>query len=1036
MKIVDFSVDRPVAISMLFAALLFGGIVAFFGLGLDLLPKLDFPMLTISTTYENAGPEDVEEIVTKTLESVASTATNLKHIYSSSQAGTSTIRLEFEWGTNLDAVTEDIRSKISRIKKFLPDTVDEPIIIKSDISMMPVLIYSISGISDQIYLKQYVEDNIVPAIERVEGVGTVFALGGLTREIQVRIDNKRLKSYNLSSDQITNILRYQNINVSGGYIVKGYTEYLVRVVGEYKNINEIRNTIIANYEGTPIYLKDVAEVVDTYKDKRHYTRVDGEPSVLLAVSKQSSSNTVQVIDRVQKAMKGMKNRLPENIKIKNVMNQGDTIKKTLYNTLMNGVVGAILAIVIVFLFLRNWRPTLVIALSIPISIIITFIGLYLMDYTFNVLTLVGFALVSGMLVDNAVVVIENTFRHLELGKGRKDAAKIGASEVGIAIAASTLTNICIFLPMVLAGGIASELAKPIAFTVTVGLLTSLFVAFTIVPMAAGILFKKEVTKSYEKEEKGLMDKFKQWYKKQLEWCLTHRKKVLIATGAMFVISLLLIPFLGFEFMPKMDSPMMIAQITLPVGTSLEETNRIAGKLEKMFLDVKEKEIVALTIGSAGGMAGSGMGASDVNEGMVIMRIVDKEKRKRSVDEITDSIRKNIPEMKGVTINFLDMSGMSGGGGMSGSSAPVVIKIFGDDLDKLSEIAKKVSTKIQNIKGIRDVDMTYKEGKPELVITPNKEKASLFGLTTGQISAAVIAAKAGVTATRYREAGKDIDIKVRFKDEDADTVHALENIMITTPYRTQVMLKQLVNISYKKGPVVISREDKKRIISVTTNIIGRDIGSIMNDVKAALKDVKLESGYFIEYGGSYTQMQESMISLLEAFFASLVLIYMIMAALYESFTTPFVILFTIPLGLIGVVLGLFVFGMTVSTLSFMGLIILAGVVVNNGIIMLDYVGQLRKRGMEKHQALIQGALTRVRPIFITSFTVVLGVIPMAFSHSQGSELRAPIGASVGIGLLFATFLTLIIIPVIYSVLDSISFKVKNKTKKVLHGEEQK
>ncbi|HPD19305.1 MAG TPA: efflux RND transporter permease subunit, partial [Candidatus Goldiibacteriota bacterium] len=410
--------------------------------------------------------------------------------------------------------------------------------------------------------------------------------------------------------------------------------------------------------------------------------------------------------------------------------------------------------------------------------------------------------------------------------------------------------------MVLAGGIASELAKPIAFTVTVGLLTSLFVAFTIVPMAAGILFKKEVTKSYEKEEKGLMDKFKQWYKKQLEWCLTHRKKVLIATGAMFVISLLLIPFLGFEFMPKMDSPMMIAQITLPVGTSLEETNRIAGKLEKMFLDVKEKEIVALTIGSAGGMAGSGMGASDVNEGMLIMRIVDKEKRKRSVDEITDSIRKNIPEMKGVTINFLDMSGMSGGGGMSGSSAPVVIKIFGDDLDKLSEIAKKVSTKIQNIKGIRDVDMTYKEGKPELVITPNKEKASLFGLTTGQISAAVIAAKAGVTATRYREAGKDIDVNVRFKDEDADTVHALENIMITTPYRTQVMLKQLVNISYKKGPVVISREDKKRIISVTSNIIGRDIGSIMNDVKSALKDVKLESGYFIEYGGSYTQMQES------------------------------------------------------------------------------------------------------------------------------------------------------------------------------------
>ncbi len=642
-----------------------------------------------------------------------------------------------------------------------------------------------------------------------------------------------------------------------------------------------------------------------------------------------------------------------------------------------------------------------------------------------------------MMIDNVVVVIENIFRNIEEGKGRHEAAKKGTSEVGMAITASTTTTIIVFLPMIFASGLAGILSRPMALTITMGLLSSLLVAFTLIPMISARLFNRQTAYGYRKSAgkrgKGYLENFKKWYAKKLELALCNRKKVLAGAGAAFVLSIVLVSFLGFEFMPTSDSPITLMKISLPVGTPLEETNRITGKIERMFLNLEEKKIVAAVVGSSQDGGGGGMGISDVNEAMIIAQLVNKEKRKRSSGEITDEIRSKIPKLKSSKIEFIDMSGSSMGGGMGeGGSFPVNIKVFGDDLEVLKGLSAKIIKKIEGVEGLRDINSTYNEGKPEIRFVPNKEKASLFGLTTAQVGMAVSAAQSGKVATRYREHGKTTDVRVRFMKKDRNDLHDLENILIATPFNTQVPLKQLVNIKYSEGPIKIAREDKKRLVCVTANIKDRSISAIVDDIRKKLKDMTFPQGYFIEFGGSYEQTTDTLITLLQAFIAAVLLIYMVLAILYESLAQPFIILFTVPLSIIGVIVGLFFFGMTVSTPSFMGIIILAGVVVNNGIVMIDYVNRLRRQGMEKHKALIQGALTRVRPIFITSFTTIMGVLPMAFSRSQGSEMRAPIGVSLGSGLFFGMFLTLFIIPVIYSVVDHISFNVKNKSKKMFHG----
>ncbi|OQA90980.1 MAG: Swarming motility protein SwrC [Elusimicrobia bacterium ADurb.Bin231] len=1034
MNLPEFSVNKRVTISMLIMIVVLGGIVAFFGLGLDLMPELEFPMITVVTKYEGVAPEDIENLITRPVEEVCSTLKNVKNITSSSEEGTSSVMVEFEWGINIDFAAQDARESLDRLKMVLPEDADDPMVMKFDPSQMPILVYGISGMENTMELKDYIEDNVTPRLERIEGVAMAMALGGLEREINVLVDRTKLEAYTLSLDEIIGKLQTENQNISAGQVTKDYTEYLIRLLGEYKDLDEIRNTVLKKVNDVPIYIKDVAEVKDTHIEKRHYTRLNGKDTVIMMVAKQSGANTVIVINEVEKALEEMKGKMPWDIKFHAVMDQGDIIKKIASETAKTAVMGGILAVLLIFIFLRDWRSTLCISLAIPISIITSFIGLYVFGYTLNILTLGGFSLVVGMLVDNAIVVIENIFRHLEEGKTRKEAAKIGATEVVGAITGSTLTTICVFLPMVLGGGMAGEMSKPLAVTVIIGLVASLFVALTIIPMIASIIFKQRTKEEYVKAYEGKrFERLKEWYKQKLSIALFHKKQVILAAFGGFLLSVLILYLIGFEFMPKGDNPMMIMNAKMPVGTNLEETDRVIKQIEDDFIKLPEKKFVVSTIGpSAGGVARSaqGMGAADVNEGMVMARLVDLEDRKRGSEEITEELRKKLPKLEDAKFEFRDMFGMM----MSGSGSPVEIKIFGKDLNQLKSYANTVALKIKDVKGVRDIDVSMREGKPELQIRIDRDKASHFGLTVGQIGQTLQISSLGKVATRYRVGGDETDVRVRFKEFDRDSIKDIENITIPTRKGFHVTFPDIASLDYGVGPLRIMRENRVRKVTVTANTTDRAIGKITNDIKKELRDFNLPSGYFMEHGGSYEQMEETLTTLFLAFLAAVILIYMIMAAQFESFTQPLVILFTVPLSIIGVALGLAAFGMSLSSVAFMGMIILAGVVVNNGIVMIDYVNQLRAKGVDKYEALVQSATTRLRPILITSLSTIIGVIPMALSRSQGWEMRAPIGIAVGSGLLVATILTLFVVPVLYATVDRIARESTKKMVKQLHGDE--
>ena len=1019
---------------MMIMIILLFGIISFFQLGLDLMPEMEFPMLTVMTQYPGVAAEDVEQLVTRPIEEVISTMKGLKKVSSSSEEGMSIIMAEFEWGTNLDFTGQDIREQISRMSMFLPDDMEDPMVLKQDISQMPVVISGVTGMKNTQVLKKYLQDNIIPRLERIEGVAGAMVFGGLDREINIYLDKSRLETYNISMDQLMGALHMANLNTSGGYAISGHQEYLVRTVGEFNDLSTISETVVSAYMSAPVRIKDIARVVDTYKERRHQMRLNQNDAVIMFVTKQSGSNTVNVIRAINKALDELRPTMPADIQFMPVIDQASLIETATANTTGTALIGGLLAIFILFIFLRNWRPTITIALAIPISIITSFIGLRLFNYTFNMITIAGFALAVGMLIDNAVVVIENIYRHLEEGVLRKEAAKVGATEVGMAITASTLTTMAVFVPMALGGGVAGQLTQPLAVTICIGLSASLLVAVTIVPMMASVIFKKRSKEEYTKAHgtEGTK-KLRKRYKSLLRWSLNHRITVLFIVFIIFAASIAAMFFLGVEFMAQSDNSMAIFNIKLPVGTNLDETNRIVSVIEERCNQIPEAEAVIAMVGPGEmGSGGRGFGAADVNEAMMMIRFCNVEKRKRSTEEIIDDLRKSLPRLRDVQIEFMDMSGgMMGGSG----AAPVEVKFFGKDLDILKKKANAAKEMIRDVKGLRDLSASMREGKPELRIVPDRDKASAMGLSMSEIGQAIRNANLGQVVTRFRDKGDEVDVRIRLDERDRYSIDDIRSIPIVSRLGFTTPVANVAEITYTRGPIKILRENRVRKVTLTANVSGRDIGSIITDIQSCLEPLDMPSGYFIEYGGTYEQMQDSMKDLLFALVIAVILIYMIMAAQFESFTQPFVIMFTVPLAFIGVVVGLGVTGYSISVPAFIGFIMLAGIVVNNGIVLLSYVNQLEAQGLEKYEALVQAASVRLRPILITSLTTIMGVLPMALSRSQGSEMRAPIGIAVGFGLLFSTLLTLIVVPVLDSIAQGISSGVTRRIKRAVLGHEK-
>ncbi len=1020
MTLPEFSIKRKVTVVMIILIISLFGIIAYFRIGLDMMPELEYPVVSIITTYPGVASEEIEKLITKPVESVVGTVKSVKKLHSISQEGISAVIVEFEWGTKLDFAAQDVREKLSWLTDYLPKEADSPLVIKFNMSDYPILYYGVTGMQDTLTLRRYLDDQIKPRLERLDGVASVYVLGGLEREINILVDRDRLSAFNLSIDQIIRRLALENVNVSGGHVTKGHIEYLVRTMGEFKDLEAIKNTVIAIQSGAPVYLRNLAQVKDGYKEQRSVARTNRQSSVTMMVMKQSGANTVKVTEAVKATLEAMKRHIPEDIRFFAAIDQGRIITQVTRNTRQNAILGGILAIAMIFAFLWDWRPTMTIAFAIPLSVVTTFIGMYAFDYTLNIMTLGGMALGVGMLVDNAVVVIENIFRHLNEGKlNRNEAARRGAEEVGMAITASTLTTIAVFLPMTLSSGIAGRLSRPLAMTVSIALLSSLFVALTIVPMISSVLFKNAGgnLSAFGRKERFLF--VRQRYMRLLHRSLANRKKVLLGACGIFLVSLSLVPFLGAEFMPKQDIPLIFMKINMPVGSELDETSRVVKDIENLILSQPETRFAVSFIGLSTERkvdVALGTGTSDVNEAQVFARLTEKEERTRSAEEITDYLRKNIPRIRGAEIEFYDMGQMFAGA--VGDQSPIAVKVFGRDLDRIDSLARKIAAESKKIEGLRDLDTSLKMGKPEIQIVVDRERASQMGLAVGQIAEAVRASMQGVVATKYRIGGDEYDLRVRFRELDRASLEDIGDIKIASASGGLISLKQVATLEEKLGPVKITRESQERKVTVRANTSGRDIGGIVRDIKEEVGRIDLPPGYLIEYGGTYRDMEEAFSSLFWAMVIAVLLIYMVMAAQFENLAHPLIIMLTVPLALIGVVIGLIVFQKTISVPAFMGFIILGGVVVNNGIVMIDYINQLRKRGVAAYEAVVEGASLRLRPVLITSLTTVLGTLPMALSQTQGAELRSPMAVALAFGLLFAALLTLFVIPVAYSFFNGI------------------
>ena len=1034
MTLPEFSVRRRITITMLILIIALFGVISYTNLGLDMLPELEYPFVSVVTSYEGVGSEEIETLITKPVEQTVSTVEGLKEITSISSEGISAVYLEFEYGINLDFAAQDVREKLSWIEEFMPDDAQTPMVLKFNTSDMPILEYGVTGMENTRRLRQYIEDTLAPRIEKLEGIASVQVWGGKEREIQVLIDPNAMQASGLSLDTIQKAIMASNLNLSGGHVETLQKEYLVRTTGYLDNLDELRNTVVSiTKEGKTIRLNEVASVVDSFVEIRGYERTNGKPSVIIAIMKQSGVNTLKASELVKQELAQMQALLPADLQLSMVFDQGDFIRKSISSTGNNALMGGVIAIFVVFIFLRSFRPTVTIALAIPLSIITTFIGMAVLGYTFNMMTLGGIALGVGLLVDNAVVVIENTFRHLESGAPRDQAAISGASEVGLAIMASTLTTMAVFLPMSLTQSIAGKLARPLSLTVCLSLLASLFVAVTIIPAIAATIFKKERSMYANIQGQGWISVLQGRYRRALEWALNHKLLVLGGSLIALVLAIVLTPMLGSEFMPRQDIAFGQLKIAMPEGTTLAETDHLTRQIEKLFMD---REETVTTIGQVGITSGATYQAASgdsfgVNNAQVFMRFTDSTEREKTGDEITNEVRELFPDLEGVDYKFQDVSASL----MGGSGHPIEINLYGSDLDELDRLSDEIVQQLGAVEGLKDIEKSLKKSKPEIHVRVDRQKASQMGLSVYQIASTVETAMLGRVVSKYHESGDEYDIRLRFQKSYREDIADLSQINISSPLGFTLPLSQVTSLAKDYGPITINRKNQARVVSITGIDFGRDLGSIVKDIQGIMRATPMPEGYYYDIGGAYEDMQTSFKQLSLAFLVAIILIYMVMAAQFESLSQPFIVMFTLPLAYIGVVAGLALTGKTLSVPAFMGLIILMGIVVNNGIVMIDYINQLRSGGRQRRAAVIEGAVVRLRPILITSLTTIAGMLPMAFASGEGSEMRSPMAVAVAFGLLFAMILTLFVVPSAYSIVDEIALRLRTRVGRIIIGEEE-
>ncbi len=1027
MKITQTAIKRGVTFAMIYLIAVGFGLFSLIRLKVDLYPKLEFPVLAIITQYTGVGPFDMETVVTKPVEETVASVENVKKVTSTSSQGLSLVMLEFEWGTDMDQAEIDVRNNLEFIKDVLPEDISSPMVFAFDPSTQPVLYLAVSSdLHGQAEIRRISEDDIEPRIERIPGVASAFTMGGMKREIRVLADPARMRAHNISIDQLTAALRANNLQQPSGWIEDPQQEFTIQTAGEYESVDQIENTNVAVYNDAVIRIKDVANVVDGFAEQRQKVWNNNKPAVMLMVQKQSDANTVSVCRNVTERLADIEKELPQGVEITTVIDLSTFINRSMSNLGNTAVQAVGLTFLVLLFFLRNLKSSLIVAVSIPVSMILTFAVMDQAGLTLNIISMAGLALAVGMLVDNSIVVLENIFRNREAGLDLKEAADKGASEVSMAITASTLTTLAVFVPVLFVPGLAGEMFNDMVVTIVFSLTVSLLVALSLVPLLASrfLTFKEKITKNTITgiEKQKWYAKLQSIYLGALKWSLAHRKTVLFSTFIILILSLIRMFTLGGEFMPENDMGFVAVAVDRSPGTSLEAMEKSMHEINSIILeDVPEVENVYANFGQGEGIMSlfSSRGSS---EGDVTVRLKNLSDRDRSMFEIQDQLREKFKKLPDVTARFEDR----GNSAMFGTGTDIALEIFGHDLSVAEALANQIKQAVETIDGVVDVEISIKESAPELKINLDRNRIADLGLSTAQIGQIVSTSILGTVATQFREGGDEYDIRVQLKKESRTNKEDVENILIMTPMGRQIPLRAIAHVEYSTAPKEIIREDQERMVSVNVDISGRDLSSVTKDVKNKLKTVPVPRDFRVEIGGTAEEQQESFMYLGLAMLVAILLTYMVMASQFESFLDPFIILITIPLSLIGVSMGLWLTGTSLSIMALIGIVMLVGIVVNNGIVLVDYINQLREiHGMELIEAILEAGRVRMRPVLMTALTTVLAMLPLGLGLGESGESWAPMARAVMGGLTMATILTLVIVPVLYAVFERFGIKVKAK-----------
>ncbi|OLO37225.1 acriflavin resistance protein [Alkalihalophilus pseudofirmus] len=1007
MNIAKLSVLRPVAMGMVICLVIILGIVSLKDLSVDLFPELSFPIVAVTASYEGAGPEEIEQIITQPIEEMMSSLPNVESVTSTSRTGGALILVAFDWGTDMDFATLNMRERIDMIREALPNEVPTPQVLRFDPSLLPIVQLAVSAPDGNIIeARKLAENDIRPMLDSVDGVASVQIEGGTEQEIQLIVDPNRLTAYGLSITDLQQIIASENLNLPGGQLQDFNLNLPIRVTGQFTSIYDIKTLPIPTKEGA-IPLSEIVDVVETLKPTTQVSYLNGQPSVGISILKATGTNTVAVARNINQQIETLEELLPSGVQIRSIFDQSRFIEQSIRAVAWNIVLGSLLAGIVLYLFLRNIRSTMIIGFSIPISIITTFLFMYFSGQTLNILTLGGLALGVGMMVDNAIVILENIYRLRQDGLSIKEAAIEGTSEIGGAIIASTLTTVVVFLPIIFVEGLAAQLFKPLALTVAFSLLASLFTALIIVPLLSSTLMKVNEETSFFQEGFQRLTSF---YKKMLIKALKRPKTVMITSFSLFALSFAGIPFIGTEFLPAQDQSFISVDARLPAGSSLESTQDVADEIEERIKHLSEIDLIYVTVGGTDNFTvGAG---SQTNRASYSILLHEPNKRTKSDLTIAEEIRNLVEDIPGAEIS---VSASDTGF----AENPISITIKGQDLQTLHHLSHKAIELISTVDGVREPSSNFTVGSPEITVTIDRDRSANYGIGSAQIASAVNNATRGMVASRLARGGEELDVRLVVEERYTASIEELGQLLIDAPSGERIPLDAVATIARDQGPSTIRRADRLREVTVSASILNRDLGSVINDIEAVLKEELaplLPTGYRISFGGQNEQMNDAFFKLAGAIALAIVLVYMVMAARFESLFYPFIIMFSVPITMIGIIVGLLVTFQPFGVGSLVGILILTGIVVNNAIVLVDYINTLKQKGLSSFDAIVEAGPIRLRPILMTALTTILGLIPLTLGFGEGTEVQQPMAIVIVFGLSFATFITLVLIPVIYYVFD--------------------